>query len=82
MSRHNPPSTPGQGMGGTGPYEEQPVELERGNEEQPQLKWVVMETPGQSFLLGEDDYILDSYFNPQYDIWEVLIRLESPDEEE
>jgi hypothetical protein len=63
-------------------YGLQQIELERGKEEQTQLRWLVIENPDQSIVLNEDDYILDSYFNPQFDIWEVLIRLEPEEEEE
>lgn len=63
-------------------HEEQVVQFERADHEQPQLKWIVVEDPSHSFLLKEDDYILDSYFNPQYDVWEVLVRLDNSEEEE
>ena len=63
-------------------YGLQRIELERGKEEQTQLRWLVIENPDQSIVLNEDDYILDSYCNPQFDIWEVLIRLEPEEEEE
>ena len=63
-------------------YGLQRIELERGKEEQTQLRWLVIENPDQSIVLNEDDYILDSYFNPQFDIWEVLIRLEPEEKEE
>lgn len=81
MSRHTPPPNQGEEMDRTQQYEDRLVELERGEQAQPQLKWVVVENPDQTFLLEEDDYILDSHFNPEYDIWEVLIRLESDDDE-
>lgn len=58
------------------------IEFERGDLEQHQLKWIVLEHPDQTVLLEDDDYILDSYFNPQYDVWEVLIRLDPSTSEE
>jgi len=79
MSRHNPPYPE---MGGSQQSKEEPVEFERSDQKQPQLRWVVVESPDQSFLLKEDDYVLDSHFNAQYDSWEVLIRLESDEEED
>jgi len=81
MSRHTPPPNQGTKTERTREYEDRLVELERGEQAQPQLTWVVVENPDQAFLLEEDDYILDSHFNPQYDIWEVLIRLEPEDDE-
>lgn len=69
-------------MEGGQQYEARPIEFERGDSEHPLLKWVVVEDPEQSFLLEEDDHILDSHFNPEYDIWEVLIRLQAPEDEE
>lgn len=79
MARHNPPYPE---MGGSQQQEDQPIEFERKEQEQPHLKWAVVESPDQAFLLEEDDYILDSYFNPQYDVWEVLIRLEPAEEDD
>lgn len=79
MARHNPPYPE---MRGSQTREEQPVEFERKEQEQPHLKWVVVENPDQSFLLEEDDYLLDSYFNPEYDVWELLIRLEPAEEDD
>ncbi|MFC4407997.1 hypothetical protein [Haloarchaeobius iranensis] len=82
MSKQGPPSERGQEMDRQQQYGARPIELDRGDEGQHQLRWVVVEHPDQSFLLHEDDYILDSHFNPEFDIWEVLIRLEPGIEEE
>lgn len=80
MSQQNP-SQPSQDAGQPQKYRTRPIELERSDIEQPELRWIALEDPEQSFLLMDDDYILDSHFNSQFDIWEVLIRLE-PDEQE
>lgn len=79
MSRHNPPYPE---MGGNQRQEPEPVEFERKNQEQPHMKWAVVESPEQSFKLEEDDHILDSYFNPEYNAWEVLILLEPAEEDD
>lgn len=40
------------------------------------LRWIAVESPDESFRLDEEDYVLDSYFNPELDGWEVLVKLE------
>lgn len=81
MSQQDPPTEPSQEAGQPQQYRTRPIEVERSPRGQPELRWIALEDPDQSFLLQEDDYILDSHFNPQFDVWEVLIRLE-PDESE
>jgi len=76
MSRQDQTSQPNQGTGQPQQYRTRPMEIDRSAQEQPELRWIALEDPEQSFLLQEDDYILDSQFNREFDIWEVLIRLE------
>jgi hypothetical protein len=47
----------------------------------PTLRWVSIQHPQEPAAIGEDDYVLDSFFNPQYNTWEVLVLVE-PDEEQ
>ncbi|MFW5911816.1 MAG: hypothetical protein ACOCQV_03660 [Halolamina sp.] len=82
MSKHDPPTQPTQESSQPREYRTRPIELDRATQTQPELRWIALEDPEQSFLLEEDDYILDSHFNPQFDIWEVLIRLEPGTESE
>lgn len=82
MSKHDPPSQQSQEAGQSQQYRTRLVELERSPQGQPELRWIALEDPEQSFLLKENDYILDSHFNPQFDVWEVLIRLEPDSSEE
>lgn len=82
MSRQDPTSQTSQNTEKTQQYRTRPIGIERTEQDQPELRWIALEDPDQSFLLHEDDYILDSQFNPEYDIWEVLIRLEPETSEE
>ncbi len=76
MSRHDPSTPPKQEAERPHRQRDEPIELERGDRTQPLLRWLVVEDPEQSFQLHEDDYVLDSQFNPEFDVWEVLIRIE------
>lgn len=82
MSKQDPPSQRSQAVGQSQQYPPRLIELERSPEGQPELRWIALEDPDESVLLNEDDYILDSHFNPQFDVWEVLIRLEPASPEE
>ncbi|WP_231183583.1 hypothetical protein [Haladaptatus sp. DYF46] len=48
---------------------------------EPTLTWLEVSQPQQPIPLGENDRILDSRFNEQHDMWEVLL-LALPDKEE
>lgn len=82
MSRQDHTSKPSQSAGQPQERRTRPMEIQRSEQEQPELSWIALEDPDQSFLLHEDDYILDSHFNPEFDIWEVLIRLEPAESDE
>lgn len=50
----------------------------------PCLEWITIEHPDEMYMLGEDDYVLDTHFNAEYDTWEalVLLRPETGEENE
>lgn len=39
----------------------------------PVLTWLEISHPQQPVPIGENDEILDSRFNEEYDVWEVLL---------
>ena len=39
----------------------------------PTLTWLEVESPQQPIPIGENDRVLDSRFNEEYDVWEVLL---------
>lgn len=47
----------------------------------PTLTWLEVESPQQPIPIGENDRVLDSRFNEEYDVWEVLL-VALPDDEE
>lgn len=56
------------------------IEPRREGMDSPRLEWITMEHPDEVVVLGEQDYVLDSYFDPEFDAWEALVLLK-PDEE-
>lgn len=40
---------------------------------EPTLTWLEVEDPLQPVPIGENDRVLDSHFNDEYDVWEVLL---------
>lgn len=48
----------------------------------PCLEWITIEHPDDVYVLREDDYVLDSYFNPEFDAWEALVLLKPQREED
>ncbi|WP_458187334.1 hypothetical protein [Haladaptatus sp. NG-WS-4] len=48
---------------------------------EPTLTWLEISRPQQPIPIGENDRVLDSYFNEQQDVWEVLL-IALPDEDE
>lgn len=48
---------------------------------EPTVTWLEISHPQQPIPIGEDDRVLDSYFNEQYDVWEVLL-IAFPEEKE
>lgn len=48
----------------------------------PTLRRVSIGGPGEQVPLGEDDYVLDSYYDPQRDAWTVLVLVQPTDPED
>lgn len=40
----------------------------------PVLRWVRLDSPGAMLPVDEDEEVLDTVFNPQFNAWEVLVR--------
>jgi hypothetical protein len=50
---------------------------------EPTVTWLEVSHPQQPIPIGENDRVLDSHFNEQYDVWEVLlVALPEEDEDE
>ncbi|WP_458206505.1 hypothetical protein [Haladaptatus sp. NG-SE-30] len=50
---------------------------------EPTLTWLEVSRPQQPIPIGENDRVLDSFFNEQQDVWEVLlVALPEEDEDE
>jgi len=50
---------------------------------EPTVTWLEVSHPQQPIPIGENDRVLDSHFNEQYDVWEVLlVALPKEDEDE
>jgi hypothetical protein len=47
---------------------------------EPTLTWLEVSHPQQPIPVGENDRVLDSKFNEQHDVWEVLL-IAIPNEE-
>ncbi|WP_266076834.1 hypothetical protein [Haladaptatus caseinilyticus] len=47
----------------------------------PTLTWLEVSRPQQPIPIGENDRVLDSKFNEQHDVWEVLL-IALPEEKE
>ncbi|USZ68669.1 hypothetical protein NGM10_02755 [Halorussus salilacus] len=48
---------------------------------EPTVTWLEVSHPQQPIPIGERDRVLDSHFNEQYDVWEVLL-VALPDEDD
>lgn len=55
------------------------IEPHREGMDPPCIEWITMEHPDEVVVLGEEDDVLDSYFDPEFDAREALVLLE-PDE--
>ena len=49
---------------------------------EPTVTWLEVSHPQQPIPIGENDRVLDSHFNEQYDVWEVLLVALPEDEED
>ena len=58
----------------------QPEDIAQMEITEPTVTWLEVSHPQQPIPIGETDRVLDSHFNEQYDVWEVLL-VALPDEE-
>ena len=62
---------------------DQPDDIAEMDITEPTVTWLEVSHPQQPIPIGEKDRVLDSHFNEQYDVWEVLlVALPEDDEEE
>lgn len=47
----------------------------------PTLTWLELDQPKQTIPIGENDRVLDSRYNEEYDAWEILL-VALPDDDE
>lgn len=85
----NQSQTTGQfGMGGqpqgqqAQPGAQRAMPMEEGGVSTPTLRWVSLSDPQQAVALDTEDYVLDSFFNAQYGVWEVLVLVQPTEGEE
>ena len=82
MERQGTPTGPGEReMGGEPAQASQPDDIAEMDITEPTVTWLEVSHPQQPIPIGEKDRVLDSHFNEQYDVWEVLL-VALPDEEE
>jgi len=60
---------------------DQPDDIAEMDITEPTVTWLEVSHPQQPIPIGEKDRVLDSHFNEQYDVWEVLL-VALPDEDE
>lgn len=68
-----PASAPAQSFKRAESMEQQPAPISEMSPSTPTLRWASIGDPSEQIALGDDDYVLDSYFNPQFGRWEVLV---------
>jgi len=62
---------------------QQPDDIAEMDITEPTVTWLEVSHPQQPIPIGENDRVLNSHFNEQYDVWEVLlVALPEDDEEE
>ena len=84
MERQGTPTGPGErdvGTSGEPTQTAQPDDIAEIDITEPTVTWLEVSHPQQPIPIGENDRVLDSYFNEQHDVWEVLL-VALPDEEE
>ena len=69
------------GEQGMGEQADQPQDIAEMDITEPTVTWLEVSHPQQPIPIGEKDRVLDSHFNEQYDVWEVLL-VALPDEED
>ncbi|WP_435179459.1 hypothetical protein [Halorussus sp. AFM4] len=84
MERQGTPTGPGEPATGEQPETaRQPDDIAEMDITEPTVTWLEVSHPQQPIPIGEKDRVLDSHFNEQYDVWEVLlVALPDEDEEE
>ena len=84
MERQNTPTGPGEGSTGEQAQAAgQPNDIAEMDITEPTVTWLEVSHPQQPIPIGENDRVLNSHFNEQYDVWEVLlVALPDEDEEE
>lgn len=75
MERHE------SGMGEYGVETEEIADIAEMEITEPTLTWLEVSHPQQPIPLGQNDRVIDSRFNEQQDVWEVLL-VALPEEEE
>jgi len=84
VERQDTPTGPGdQGVGEGMEQGQQPDDIAEMDITEPTVTWLEVSHPQQPIPIGENDRVLNSHFNEQYDVWEVLlVALPEDDEEE
>lgn len=52
------------------------------DEETPTLRWISIGHPQERTAIGEEDYVLDSFYNVEIDAWEVLVIVRPGDDDD
>ncbi|NHN58231.1 MULTISPECIES: hypothetical protein [Halorussus] len=82
MERQGTPTGPGEpDFGEQAETAKQPDDIAEMDITEPTVTWLEVSHPQQPIPIGEKDRVLDSHFNEQYDVWEVLL-VALPDEED
>lgn len=81
MSQRDPQGPRGPQAQG-GPQGFQPGQFTGAQEQRPTgpaLRWVRLDNPMAMLPIGEDEEVLDTVYNPQFNAWEVLVRTPAED---
>ncbi len=84
MERQDRPTGPGeQGLGTEAASGRHADDIAEMDITEPTVTWLEVSHPQQPIPIGENDRVLDSHFNEQYDVWEVLlVALPGEDDED
>ena len=78
MAQRDPPGE----MSGAPTQAQGPEPVTEMDVQSPTLRWVSLQHPQQPIPIGDSDYVLDSFFNVQFNTWEVLVLIEPAEDEE
>lgn len=81
VERQDTPTGHGEQGAGEQTERSQPQDIAEMDITEPTVTWLEVSHPQQPIPIGEKDRVLDSHFNEQYDVWEVLL-VALPDEED